>query len=164
MIYTLSSGTTIYRGKAWTHPDGRQFPANWFNYTKEERDALGITETAEPESFDSEFYSAPGVARDLATLKANYVSVDKDLCQRKLMLSDWYIVRKTEKDIAIPAEVTTQRDAVRAAQVARESEINACADVDALKAKLYAPDRIYNSKTEEWEVNPARMTQYPENL
>lgn len=164
MIYTISSGATIYRGKAWTHPDGRQFPANWYNYTKAERDALGITETAEPEVFDSEFYSAPGTPRNLAELKAYYVQQEKNTCNFKLRLTDWYITRKVEKDTAIPSNVTTYRDAVRAAQVAREGEINACADVDALKAKLYAPEQLYNSETEEWEANPACMTQYPQPL
>ena len=72
MIYTLN-GSKIFPGVAFTHPDGRQFPRNWLTYTKAERDALGITETAEPASYDGRFYTAEG-ERDLAAVKAESVS------------------------------------------------------------------------------------------
>ena len=161
MIYKLN-GATIYAGVAFTHPDGRQFPRNWLNYTKAERDALGITEEAEPAWYDSRFYSAPGQERDLAELKAYYVQREKDQTSSILARTDWYITRKAEKDTAVPSNITTHRDAVRAANVAREGEINGAANVTALAALLDAPAEITNSEGNR-VTNPDAMTQYPQN-
>ena len=55
---------------------------------------------------------------------------------------DWYIVRKTEKDTAIPSAITTYRDAVRTTCATRETEINNCSDVAALKTLI---DGTYDS-------------------
>lgn len=151
MIYKLN-GSRIYAGVAFTHPDGRQFPRNWLKYTKATRDALGITEEAEPEKYDVRFYDRVDgkiVERDLAERKAFYVEQEKQYCSNLLTLTDWYITRKAEKDTAVPDNVATHRDAVRAANVAREGEINGAADIDALAA-------LIDSSTS--------MTQYPNPL
>ena len=151
MIYKLN-GSKIYVGVAFTHPDGRQFPSNWVNYTKAERDALGITEEAEPEKYDVRFYDRVDgkiVERDLAERKAFFVQQEKEYCSNRLTLTDWYITRKAEKGTDVPDNVATHRDAVRAANVAREGEINGAANIDALAA-------LIDSSTS--------MTQYPNPL
>ena len=151
MIYKLN-GSKIYVGVGFTHPDGRQFPSNWLNYTKAERDALGITEEAEPEKYDVRFYDRVDgniVERDLADRKAFYVQQEKEYCSNLLTLTDWYITCKAEKGTAVPDNVATHRDAVRAANVAREGEINGAANITALAA-------LIDSSTS--------MTQYPNPL
>jgi len=65
---------------------------------------------------------------------------------------DWYVVRKAEKDIAIPSPITTYRDGVRTACNTRETEIDNCADTAALVT-------LYSSK----EDGTPNMTQYPED-
>ena len=65
---------------------------------------------------------------------------------------DWYVTRKSEKGTAIPAEITTYRDAVRTACNTRETEISNCADTAALVT-------LYSFK----EDGTAYMTQYPED-
>ena len=163
MIYKLSTGVQIYPGSAFTHPDGRQFPGNWYKYTDSEIAKLGITITAAPVYKDQRFYELNGDAKDLATLKAHYIEVDKKGCARLLQTTDWYVTRKSEKDTAIPSNVTTHRNAVRAAQVAREGEINACSNVETLKTLLDAPALVENSEGK-MVANSAALTQYPQPL
>ena len=158
MIYKLSTGVQIYPGSAFTHPDGRQFPGNWYTYTTSEIAGLGITTEADPVYKDQRFYELNGDAKDLATLKTYYIERDKAACGRLLQTTDWYVTRKAEKDTALPSNVSTHRDAVRAAQVAREGEINACANVEALKTLLDAPATI------DGKANSAALTQYPQPL
>jgi len=43
----------------------------------------------------------------------------------KLSKTDWYITRKTEKNIDIPEAITTERDAIRTQVDTKEAEINA---------------------------------------
>ena len=161
MIYTLS-GSTIYPGVAFTHPDGRQFPRNWLTYTKAERDALGITEAAEPASYDGRFYTAVDTERDLAEVKAQYVGYEKVAAASILSRTDWYVTRKAEKDTAIPDSVVTHRDAVRAANVTREGQINGAASITTLKALIDASQTIQNSDGD-LVNNPAALTPYPAN-
>ena len=66
---------------------------------------------------------------------------------------DWYVTRKSEKGTAIPAEITTYRDAVTTACNTRETEISNCADTAAL-VTLYG-------NTEKDGVITQNMTQYP---
>jgi len=68
---------------------------------------------------------------------------------------DWYVVRKAEKDTAIPSAITTYRDGVRTACNTRETEIDNCADTAALVT-------LYGS-TEKDGVYTPNMTQYPED-
>jgi hypothetical protein len=52
----------------------------------------------------------------------------KDLKARgymELQKTDWYVWRKTEKDINIPSTISSERDAIREKMNTKESEINA---------------------------------------
>jgi hypothetical protein len=46
--------------------------------------------------------------------------------------TDWYVTRKMERDVAIPADVVAQRAHVVAESERLEVAIAACADVEAL--------------------------------
>ena len=78
---------------------------------------------------------------------------EKATAQSLLSKYDWYVTRKSEKGTAIPAEITTYRDAVRTACNTRETEISNCADTAAL-VTLYG-------NTEKDGVITQNMTQYP---
>ena len=69
---------------------------------------------------------------------------------------DWYIVRKAEKDTAIPSSITTYRDAVRTACDTREKEIDACKDTAALVT-------LYGSTEQSDKTFKPNMTQYPDD-
>ena len=70
---------------------------------------------------------------------------------------DWYVVRKAEKDTAIPSAITTYRDGVRTACNTRETEIDNCADTAAL-VTLYGATYDKDGNFEKFN-----MTQYPED-
>ena len=80
-------------------------------------------------------------------------SQEKATAQSLLSKYDWYVTRKSEKGTAIPAEITTYRDAIRTACNTRETEISNCADTAAL-VTLYG-------NTEKDGVITQNMTQYP---
>ena len=155
------------------------YPANWLRLTtKAEKEAIGITEVADDPVFDSRFYWGDGTAKVLDDVnekdkdgnllkdeKGNQVvtlgvksvlkAQEKATAGSLLARYDWYVVRKAEKDTAIPSAITTYRDGVRTACNTRETEIDNCADTAALVT-------LYGS-TEKDGVYTPNMTQYPEN-
>ena len=158
---------------AFTHND-INYPANWLRLsTKAEKEAIGITEVADAPTYDSRFYWSDGTAKALddvnATDKEGNLLKNEDGSQMvikgvKSVLKaqekatagsllakyDWYVIRKAEKDIAIPSAISTYRDGVRTACDTREKEIDACSDTAALVT-------LYSSK----EDGTPNMTQYP---
>jgi len=72
-------------------------------------------------------------------LKSVWVNSTKSSSHSKLSSTDWYVTRLAEETTAVPSDVSTYRDAVRAACNTIETAINACADVDALKAMFVTP-------------------------
>ena len=129
--------------------NGINYPSNWLRLTTlSEKQAIGISEVADPATFDERFYTAPDTAKDLAELKTTWVKIQKDWSGTLLAKYDWYVVRKAEKTTAIPSNVSTYRDAVRTSCTAREGEINGAANVAALKAL----------------VDGTSMTAWPANL
>ena len=161
---------------AFSHND-INYPANWLRLTtKEEKEAIGITEVADDPVYDSRFYWGDGTAKALDDVNAkdkdgnllkdengNQVvtlgvksvlkAQEKAVAGSLLAKYDWYVVRKAEKDTAIPSAITTYRDGVRNACDTRETEIDNCADTAALVT-------LYGS-TEKDGVYTPNMTQYP---
>jgi len=117
--------------------NGINYPANWLRLTTlDEKKAIGITEVADPATWDQRFFNGVGVVKDIAVLKPYWVSVQKDSANTLLSKYDWYVTRKAEKGTAIPSNVSTYRDAVRTACTAREGEINGAANTEALQALI----------------------------
>jgi len=160
---------------AFSHND-INYPANWLRLaSKTEKEAIGITEEADAPTYDSRFYWGDGTAKALDDVDAK--DTDGNLIKNEdgsqmviqgvksvlkaqekatagslLARYDWYVVRKAEKDTAIPSAITTYRDGVRTACNTRETEIDNCADTAALVT-------LYSSK----EDGTPNMTQYPED-
>ena len=160
---------------AFSHND-INYPANWLRLaSKTEKEAIGITEEADAPTYDSRFYWGDGTAKALDDVDAK--DTDGNLIKNEdgsqmviqgvksvlkaqekatagslLARYDWYVVRKAEKDTAIPSAITTYRDGVRTACNTRETEIDNCEDTAALVT-------LYSSK----EDGTPNMTQYPED-
>jgi len=66
-------------------------------------------------------------------LKYNLIQLVKGEAAGELKKTDWYITRKSEKNIAIPSAVSTHRDAVRSKQAAMETAITNASDTPALE-------------------------------
>ena len=165
---------------AFSHND-INYPANWLRLaSKTEKEAIGITEEADAPTYDSRFYWGDGTAKALDDVDAkdedgnllkdengNQVvtlgvksvlkAQEKATAGSLLARYDWYVVRKAEKDTAIPSAITTYRDGVRTACNTRETEIDNCADTAAL-VTLYGATYDKDGNFEKFN-----MTQYPED-
>tara|TARA_R100001079_G_C4411580_1_gene135758 strand:+ start:280 stop:840 length:561 start_codon:yes stop_codon:yes gene_type:complete len=178
MGFKLSDGTVLPNNAPFTIGTGEDavnYPANWLRLsTADEKAALGISEFSDPIKYDSRFYQTDGTPRvldDVNTvngetgeliknkdgtqhvtygLKTELKNQNKQMAQARLQKYDWYITRKAEKGTAIPAAITTYRDAVRTACNTREAEIDACSDAAALAT-------LYSFK----EDGTANMTSFP---
>ena len=95
---------------------------------------LDNTDPANPVMVDSE--------ERLVTkgLKSQWISQVKQTAGSMLAATDWMVIRKAERDVAIPAEVQTYRAAVVAECDRLETAIAGCADVEALIAVVGSQD------------------------
>ncbi len=144
----LLDGKTIQQGVAFTDKDGNQYPANWLNLSSaEEKETIGITEVADPEIFDTRFYWDAGLPKALDDkeeedeegnksitkgLKTNFIAQIKDTTNKLLASTDWYVIRKLERNIDIPTDIQDKRNAIIAESNRLETDINAVKDVEAL--------------------------------
>jgi hypothetical protein len=129
--------------------DGIQYPRNVFTrWDKAELADIGIKPYREV-GVDSRYYwqgqatteigdevvvTYASTERDVADLKKNMKALVKALAASKLAETDWMVVRAAEGGTAVPEAVTAYRVAVREASNTKEAEIEALADLDAVKA------------------------------
>lgn len=120
-----------------------QYPANWLRMTTlEEKEAIGITEVAEPDRYDDRYYWGVGNPKDLDQCKANLIAQIKQTAGSMLSPTDWKIIRATETGTSIDAETLAARSAIRTASNTNEAAVAACATVDELAAlQLIWPER-----------------------
>ena len=71
-------------------------------------------------------------------LKSQWTAQIKQTAGTLLAQTDWMVIRKAERDVAIPADVVAYRAAVVAEANRLETSIQACADVPALIAVVTA--------------------------
>jgi len=139
----------------FTH-GGINYPANWLRLASSaERAAIGITEVADPERYDDRFYwgvGNPKQLEDISTfqegsdisvveskgLKSQWSAQIKDTTNKLLAQTDWMVIRKAERDVAIPAATVTYRAAVLTECDRLLAAIDGAADVDALAVIISA--------------------------
>ena len=71
-------------------------------------------------------------------LKSQWTAQVKDTAGKMLAQTDWMVVRKAERNVAIPADVVTKRAAIVAECDRLEAAIAACTTVEALIAVVGA--------------------------
>ena len=72
-----------------------------------------------------------------AGLKSQWIAQVKENANKELAPTDWYVIRKAERDVAIPEEVVEQRQAIIDACTAKEAAITAATTVEELKEALF---------------------------
>lgn len=119
-------------GNAFQTADGTQYPANWLQLsTEEDRIAVGISEVPDNAIYyDDRFYWSPENPKDLDQLKTQWIAQVKDTAGKMLTQTDWIIIRKSERNIAIPANVKTYRAAIVAECDRLELAIEGCNNVE----------------------------------
>ena len=150
---------TITPGKAWTASNGTQHPANWHLWGSEERKKWNITEIVEDTPPDSRLYkwamdsdgkitstakplddSGSGESLVLG-VKSTLKNAVKNQQQSLLSQTDWAIIRKSDKETAIPSNIQTWRDAIRAKATEMENAIDSASDTDAVAALFVTWDK-----------------------
>jgi len=96
---------------------------------------------------------------DVATrgLKYNLIKDLKTTVANELARTDWYITRNTEKETAIPSDISTHRDNVRTKQASMETQILNASDTPDLET-LYT---YVNTGTEENPVYERPLGELP---
>ena len=116
---------------------GTQYPANWLRMTTlEEKQAIGITEEPDPVRYDDRFYWGPGNPKDLAGLKATWITNVNQIAYSMLAHSDWMVTRMTETGVGIPVEWAAYRAQVRIDCAMNKDLITQAADTEALVAAV----------------------------
>ena len=130
--------------------DGIQHPRNIFIlWSKAELAAIGI-KPASITAVDTRYKNTGELTWDTSGAEAvgTYATTDKDVAALKtdmkelvnsiasstLVTSDWLVIRESEGGTAEPADWKTYRAAVRTSSNTKETEIDALADLDAVKA------------------------------
>lgn len=185
----LINGQPLQVGRPFTDAQGTQYPSNWLRLaSEEEKEAIGITWESDPVPVDERFYWSEGNPKDLEDgleiddngdaavdaegnpiikegLKTGYVAKQKATAGALLAQTDWYVTRKAETDVAIPAAVLAYRESVRTICGTREAEINACTTTDELAALLTNPAEVYDPETDTSSPNTEPfITPWPEAL
>ena len=143
----ILDGKRLQEGVPFEDKDGNKYPPQWlYQTTLAQKEAIGITEVPDPLPLDTRFYwdydlpkamddkveTVEGVEHKTIGLKTQFIQQTKDTMNSLLTPTDWMIVRKHERDIAIPEEVVKFRADVVANQSRLESAIIAVNKVEDL--------------------------------
>jgi hypothetical protein len=161
MEFAYKNGTVINPNKDVVGEGGVKHPSRILaDWSRDELQAIGVVQRREVhENRDPLLYvlsdavidigedevvvTHSGIARPLADAKAAMTKDIKDQARARLSDTDWYVTRLAEKTTAIPAPITTYRNAVRAVTNTVEGQINAAGSVSALAAiTINWPDEV----------------------
>ena len=177
MAYVLN-GKKLRVGKAFVDPaTSIQYPANWLRLASEDdKAAIGVVWEVDPVPVDGRFYWSEGNPKRLEDepavdengdpvldadnvqiinkgLKTDWIAQQKQIAGALLAPTDWYVTRKAETDVAIPAAVLAYRESVRTTCGTREAEIAACTTTEELAALLTNPAQVYDEATDSMVAN-----------
>ena len=152
--------------------DGVQHPRNIFTlWSKAELAAIGI-KPASITAVDTRYKNTGELTwntsgeeavgtyattdKDVAALKTEMAATVNSIAASTLAQSDWMSIREADGGTAMPADWKTYRAAVRTTSNAKETEIAALANVDAVKAYEAHPvtytRKTYDEASETWKA------------
>jgi hypothetical protein len=151
----LLNGKHLPEGVGFRDANGTQYASNWLNLsTEEEKLAIGITWVADPVRADDRFYwngdiNNPKALEDVTEtvegkeyttkgLKSNFIAQVKDTAGKLLAQTDWYIIRKAERNVDIPEEIALKRTQIVTEANRLETDIKASTTVEGLIEVLNA--------------------------
>ena len=133
---------------------GIQYPANWLRLaTLEKKEAIGITEQADPPVWDQRFawgYSEDGqlIWKDHTQLVEQWVAQTRTTAGTLLVPTDWMVIRESDNGVLMPDEVKARRQEIRDFSGTKVDAIEATATTEELAAYVTGPE--YGA----WEVVP----------
>jgi len=182
----LLNGKPLAIDRSFRDADGNTYPSNFLRIaTEEQKAAIGITWEPDPEPVDTRFYwdhnlpkrledepavdengdpvlDSNGVQIINRGLKTQWIKQQKEIAASLFAPTDWYIIRKVDTGIDVPAEVKQYRDEVRLTSGLREDQISQAATFDEFVALVTNPAEIYFEDQNAHMVNPAPyLTPFP---
>jgi hypothetical protein len=157
------SGRVIRVGKSWTNNDGITHPSNWGTWSDADKTAAGLTWEDDPATYDNRFYwdaDTPKALDDVNEvdednnpvldedgnqvvtlgLKSQWKATIKEQAGGLLQPTDWMVIKASEvADYTVPADITTDRAAIRTASNTIEAAIDAASDHAAFMALFDVP-------------------------
>ena len=151
----LLNGNRLPEGTSFYDANGVQYGSGWLNQaTEAQKLAIGITWVADAVRADDRFYwdgniNNPKALEDVTEtvegkeyttkgLKSNFIAQVKQTAGSLLGNTDWYVVRKAERNVDIPAEIVTKRAAIVTEADRQETAIAGVTTVEALIEVLNA--------------------------
>ena len=140
----LLNGKRLTEGVPFVDAKGTQYGSDWlYKSTEAEKLAIGIIWVADPIRLDDRFYwdgnptnpkaledkeetDSEGNKHTTKGLKSNFIAQIKDTAGKLLAQTDWYVIRKIERNIDIPSKIVTERAKIVAEADRLEAEITAC--------------------------------------
>lgn len=140
-MFTLN-GTPVSIDNPYTTEEGVTYP---HLRDPSVREALGVVEVADPEQYDQRFYWGVDNPKDLDQLKSDWIKQTKAVAGSLLAQTDWMVIRKAERDIAIPLDVVAARGAIILEQDSKQQAIEAATTVEELIAAVFPPVQAVQS-------------------
>jgi hypothetical protein len=149
----LLNGKHLPEGTSFYDANGTQYPSGWLNQaTEAQKLDIGITWVADPAPIDTRFYwdtDLPKALEDVTEtvdgkeyitkgLKSNFIAQVKDTAGKLLTQTDWYVIRKVERNVDIPSEIALKRTQIVTEANRLETDIKASTTVEALIEVLNA--------------------------
>lgn len=151
----LLNGKHLPEGTSFYDANGVQYGSGWLNQaTEAQKLAIGITWVADAVRADNRFYwdgniNNPKALADVTEtvegkeyttkgLKSNFIAQVKQTAGSLLAQTDWYVVRKAERNVDIPANIVTKRAAIVTEADRLETAITNATTVEALIEVLNA--------------------------
>jgi hypothetical protein len=139
----ILNGKPLSPDVAFTDPaTGVQYPANWLRLsTLEEKEAIGITEQADPPVWDQRFawgYSEDGqlIWKDHTQLVEQWVAQTRITAGTLIQPTDWMVIREQDNGTVVPESVKALREDIRLATGQKNAAIEATADTAELAAYI----------------------------
>ena len=125
--------------------NGTHYPANWLRLTSiEEKNAIGITEVADPVGWDDRFYWGVDNPKDLTQLKATWTNWANDTVWNLLQKTDYMDFRHlSDTGYTAPTAWVTWRASIREQLKTVKSNIASATDVPTLQTAIavtWTPD------------------------
>ena len=106
----------------------------WVTFDKYEVTGNVVTRTYvnTPKALDDVTETPEGATEPVTTkgLKSQWIAQIKSAANSQLASTDWMVIRKAERDVAIPSDVVTARNAIIADCTAKEAAINAATTME----------------------------------
>jgi hypothetical protein len=139
----ILDGKPLSPDVAFTDPaTGVQYPANWLRLsTLEEKEAIGITEQADPPAWDQRFawgYLEDGqlIWKDHTQLVEQWVAQTRITAGTLIQPTDWMVIREQDNGTVVPESVKALREDIRLATGQKNAAIEATADTAELAAYI----------------------------